>query len=75
LINLGSSVDCGAFVSEKFSRHFAPKGFSAESIVIPDPGAAVERVPVPSQLPDQALAGQSELPRPFPRSSILSPTI
>ena len=31
MINLGASVDCGAFVSEKFSHHFAPKGFSAES--------------------------------------------
>ncbi len=39
MINLGASVDCGAFVSEKFSHHFAPTGFSAESIVMPDPGA------------------------------------
>jgi hypothetical protein len=31
MINLGASVDCGAFVSEKFSHHFAPKGYSAES--------------------------------------------
>ena len=34
MINLGASVDCGAIVSEKFSHHLTPKGFSAESRVI-----------------------------------------
>ena len=32
MINLTGSVDCGAFVSEKFWHHFWQKTFSTESI-------------------------------------------
>jgi hypothetical protein len=42
MINLGASVDCGAFVSEKFSHHFAPKGYSAESLLCAYPNSNFE---------------------------------
>ncbi len=37
MINHAEKVDCGAFVSEEFFRHFFEKTFSAESNITPDP--------------------------------------
>jgi len=53
MINHGQKIDCRAFVSEQYFRHFSEKTFSAESIVKPDPKPTFLNIKAPKDLMDR----------------------